>query len=240
MRGGAIAAALALNSFLALFPALVAATAVVGFLARSGHGTAAQVVDWLGLHGAAADLVEDAVAAAANAAPAASAVGLIGLGWAGLGIFGAMEVAFNAAWGTPSRGLVARVVGLVWLAGAVVLLAASAALTRLGVLLPAATPATVLVGALADAALFAWSSRVFVARPVAWRDRLPGAATFAAGMAVLKPLGAVAVPRLVASSSALYGAIGTVFAALVWLTLLARLVVFAAAMNAGRVERAAG
>lgn len=233
VRGNTVAAALALNSFLALFPALVVTTAVVGFLARSGATTAAGVTNRLGLHGSAAELVAGAVESATRSAPAASVVGALGLAWAGLGVFAALDQAFNAVWATPSRGVVARLAGLVWLAGATVVLGASAALSRIGSLLPAVSAsATVLAGVAVDAVLFAWSSRVFVARPMPWRARLPGALTFAAGMAILKPAGAIAVPRMVASSSALYGTIGAVFAVLVWLTLLARLVVFAATLNA--------
>lgn len=237
-RGGAIAAALAFNCFTALFPALVTATAVVGFLARADGDVAGRIIDALGLHGAAADLVEDAVVAAAGSATAASIVGLAGLAWSGLGVFRALDEAFNAAWGAPSRGLAARLVGLIWLAGATVVMGASVALVRLGTLLPVGSvPLAVLTGTTADAALFLWSGRVFVSEPVPLRSRLPGAITFAVGMAVLKPLGALVVPGVIASSSALHGSLGTVFAVLLWLRLLAVLTVFAAALNAGPSRR---
>jgi uncharacterized BrkB/YihY/UPF0761 family membrane protein len=157
IRGATVAAALTLNAFSALFPALVCATAVVGFLARGHPDVARRVTDSLGLHGTAAQLVEDAVA-----------------------------------------------------------------------------------GAAADAALFVWSARVFTTVVVPWRDRLPGAVAFAAGMSLLKPLATVALPRLIAASSGLYGSIGAVFATLAWLGLLARLVVFCAALNASLGEPGPG
>jgi membrane protein len=241
IRGATVAAALTLNAFSALFPALVCATAVVGFLARGHPDVARRVTDSLGLHGTAAQLVEDAVASAADAAPAASAVGLAGLAWAGLAVFRALDEAFNAAWGKPGRGLAARPLGLVWLAGAVVVLGASTATARIATRLPGpALPLTLVAGAAADAALFVWSARVFTTVVVPWRDRLPGAVAFAAGMSLLKPLATVALPRLIAASSGLYGSIGAVFATLAWLGLLARLVVFCAALNASLGEPGPG
>jgi len=50
----------------------------------------------------------------------------------------------------------------------------------------------------------------------------------------------VYVPRLVASSSALYGSIGVVFAILAWLALASRLVVYASALNVVRHEQRHG
>jgi uncharacterized BrkB/YihY/UPF0761 family membrane protein len=58
----------------------------------------------------------------------------------------------------------------------------------------------------------------------------------AVGLEVLKVIGSVFVPRAVASSSALYGSLGVVFAILAWLALTARLVVYAAALNVLRYE----
>jgi uncharacterized BrkB/YihY/UPF0761 family membrane protein len=49
-------------------------------------------------------------------------------------------------------------------------------------------------------------------------------------------IGAVYVPRAVASSSGLYGSIGTVFAILAWLFFFGRLAVYAATVNVVRWE----
>jgi membrane protein len=75
---------------------------------------------------------------------------------------------------------------------------------------------------------------------VGWRDHLPGALVGAVGFGLLKLVGAVFVPRLVASSSALYGSIGVVFAVLAWFVLGARLLMYASAYNVVRFERAHG
>ena len=49
-------------------------------------------------------------------------------------------------------------------------------------------------------------------------------------------MGSIYVPRLVASSSALYGSLGVVFAILAWLLFFGRLIVYSAVVNVVRWE----
>jgi membrane protein len=60
------------------------------------------------------------------------------------------------------------------------------------------------------------------------------------GFQVLTILGAFIVPRAVASSSALYGSIGVVFAVITWLFVFGRLLVYACILNVVLYERSAG
>ena len=69
-----------------------------------------------------------------------------------------------------------------------------------------------------------------------WRALLPGAAVCAVGFEVLKLVGTIYVPRLVASSSALYGSLGIVIAILAWLAFFGRLLVYGAVVNVLRWE----
>ena len=62
----------------------------------------------------------------------------------------------------------------------------------------------------------------------------------AVGFEILKIVGSIYVPRAIASSSALYGAIGVVFAVLAWFALYGRLIVYGAVLNVVRYERPAG
>ena len=73
-------------------------------------------------------------------------------------------------------------------------------------------------------------------RDVGWKALLPGAVVGAVGFEVLKLVGSVYVPRLVASSSALYGSLGVVFAILAWLLFFGRLIVYSAVVNVVRWE----
>ena len=62
----------------------------------------------------------------------------------------------------------------------------------------------------------------------------------AVGLETLKVLGGYVVPQLVASSSALYGAIGTVFALIAWLWVFGRLVVLLTVLEVIAWERTHG
>ena len=65
---------------------------------------------------------------------------------------------------------------------------------------------------------------------------LPGSVFGAIGLEALKWFGGIYVPKAVASSSALYGSLGVVFALLAWLFFFGRLVVYAAVLNVVRWE----
>jgi membrane protein len=239
--GGPLSSSIALGGFLSLFPLLLVGVAVLGFASAKNTDFASQVVDQLGLEGKAADQVTDAINTAESSRQAASVLGLIGLAWAGLGVAGALGNALNATWQVTGRGIVARLVDAAWLVGAGLLFLGS---ISLGPLLnevpgPAAVP-TVLAGFVLDVLLFLWMFVALTNVSLPWRTHLPGALLGGAGLEVLKVVGSVYVPHAVASSSALYGSLGVVFAILAWLALSARLIVYAAALNVVRYEREHG
>ena len=235
--GGPLASSIALAGFLSLFPLLLVGIAVLGYVSAGDVDFASEVIDQLGLEGKAAEQVTDVIDAAEGSRRAASVVGLLGLIWGGLGVAGALETALNATWQVTGRGIASRLVGAGWLLGAGLLFLGSMAL---GPLLnelpgPAAAP-TVLAGLGLNVVLFVWMFVVLTNVGLPWRVHLPGAVAGAVGLEVLKVIGSVYVPRAVASSSALYGSLGVVFAILAWLALTARLVVYAAALNVMRYE----
>ena len=84
--------------------------------------------------------------------------------------------------------------------------------------------------------LFLWTFSELGRLPVGWRALLPGAVVCAVGFEVLKLVGTLYVPRLVASSSALYGSLGIVIAILAWLAFFGRLLVYGAVVNVLRWE----
>jgi uncharacterized BrkB/YihY/UPF0761 family membrane protein len=201
---------------MALFALCALAVAIVGILATGNDDVADDIVGWLGVHGGAATTVTDAVQTAQHSAKVVSVLGLVGLVWVGSSFAVAVASTYDVAWGVASRASRARLVGLGWLAGGAVLLAAGSALAPL-----------VLAASLSVNALWwLWTSWILpnhVSPP--WRALLPGAAVGAIGLEVLKVAGGYVVPLLVARSSAVYGTIGTVFALLAWLWVLGRLVV---------------
>jgi membrane protein len=239
--GGPLSSSIALAGFLSLFPLLLVGIAVVGFLASGSSDFTATVIDNLGLEGRAAEVVEDAITTAEGSARTATIVGLVGLLWAGLGVVGSLQNAMNAAWQTKGRGLLDRAVALGWLVGAGALFLAS---TSLGPTLQLSDgrlwPLTVLLGLVLTLALFLWTYHLLGNSHVGWRVHLPGALLVAVGFEVLKFVGSVYVPRAIASASALYGAIGVVFAVLAWFAIYARLIVYGAVLNVVRYEAREG
>jgi membrane protein len=236
--GGPLSSSIALAGFLSLFPLLLVGVAVLGFVSAGETDFAAEVVDQLGLEGKAAEQVVDVIDTAEDSRRAASVVGLLGLAWAGLGVAGAVENAVNTTWQVTGRGITSRLVGAAWLLGAGLLFLGSLALGPLLNELPGpAVIPTIVAGFVLDVLLFLWMFVVLTNVNLPWRAHLPGALLGGVGLEVLKVIGSVFVPRAVASSSALYGSLGVVFAILAWLALSARLVVYAAALNVVRYER---
>lgn len=241
IRGGTLASSIALATFVSMFPLLLVTIAVFGFLSSSRADFAVRLIDDLGLAGTAAQTVQDALSAAQDSRRAASVVGLVGLVWSGLGVAGAIQGALNAAWQVQGRGLLDRAVALRWLIVAGSLFLATASLGAVLSWVPGPVlPLTILAGLALTASLFVWTYASLGNSRVGWRAHLPGALLVAAGVEVLKVVGSLYLPRLIASSSALYGSLGVVFAVLAWLLVYARLVVYGAVVNVLRYEAGHG
>lgn len=242
INGGFVASGVTIMMFLALFPLLLVAISVVGFIAAGDDTVAPRLIDELGLTGAAADALTSTLERAADTRRAASIIGLVGLAWSGSGVAAALMHAVRAPWQERVQGLRDRFVGIAWLVIAGIGLAASLALGGALNAIPewAPTPLVALLavalGLAVQVGLFTWMLWGLGTRQVGVRALLPGAVVAALGFEVLKLVGTVVVPQLVRSSSALYGSLGIVFAILAWLALFARLLVYASALNAVRWE----
>jgi membrane protein len=231
-NGNYVASAVTLISFMSLFPLLLVASAVLGFVASGTPDLAPHVIENLGLTGAAADAVNQIISTAEHSRQAATIIGLGGLLWTGIALVAAMQYAINTPWQVTGRGLKDKLTALVWLAGFGPLFLASIAQASAFKLLPGwLSPFNVLVGLGLGTAMWLWTMKVLALRKVGWRDLLPGAIFGAIGFEILKVVGAVYVPRLVSSASALYGSIGVVFAILAWMLFFGRLMVYASTLN---------
>jgi membrane protein len=239
LNGGSLAASVALAGFLALFPLVLVTIAVVGFFASNRPDLAGDAIDLLGLprNGDAAGVLTTAIDTASESRRAASLVGFVGLLWSALGLVGALQYVYDSAWQVQGRGVRDKVFGLAWLLGAAVLFVTSFGVTAVLRFVPVLTPLNLLVGLGLSTALFLWTAKVLCNRDVGWRPLVPGAVLGAVGFELLKVLGGIYVPRAVASSSALYGSIGVIFAVLAWLMVFSRLVVYSAALNVVVWER---
>jgi membrane protein len=239
--GGPLSASIGLAAFLSLFPLLLVIIATVGFVSSSDADFAVRLVRELGLEGEAADTFTEAIQTAEDSRRAASIIGFVGLVLSSLGVVGALQAAVNAAWQSVGRGMVDKLVALLWLAGAGTLFLASTAAGPLLRLLPG--PAVVAGSTLSIAvttAVLVWAYSFLGSQPLPRRAHLVGAIVAAVGFEVLKLIASFYLPRLIASSSALYGSIGVVFAVLAWLMLYARLFVYGAVLNVHRWEQDRG
>ncbi|HEX2850825.1 MAG TPA: YihY/virulence factor BrkB family protein [Acidimicrobiales bacterium] len=240
IHGNNLAGSVTLQAFLSLFPIILLAVAVVGFFAKNAD-VAGSIIGSLGLNGDAARAVRDAVTASEHSRKAASVIGLAGLLWSGLGLVNALQYAYNQVWQVKERGIKDKAVGVAWLAGAALLFLAAAVVTTALNWLPGIfAPLGFAVALTVDIALWAWTAKLLPNRDVPWRAVLPGAVLGGVGLELLKAVGAFYVPRLVASSSQLYGSLGVVFAILAWLFFFGRLIVYSATLNVVLWERKTG
>lgn len=236
LKGGYLASAITLAAFLSLFPLLLFATAVVGWFSVKSFDLAGSVVSELGLSGDAAKAVRSAVSSAAESRRIAGPLGLAGLLWSGLGVVAAIGHAFDEVWQVSGRGWRDKLRGLAWLGGATLVFIGSFVLSAVLRVAPMAGLLAIPLALAVNLLLWLWTLKQLSGVDVPWRAHLPGALLGAAGLEVLKIVGALYVPHAVASSSALYGSIGTVFATLAWLLFFSRLIVYAATLNVVRWE----
>jgi len=232
LNGNYLAAAVTLAGFLSLFPLLLVGFAVIGFLSHGRLDLAGDIISRLGLTGDAARFLTDLIAQTERSRQVASVLGVAGLLWSGLGLVAAVQYALNTAWQVKGNGWKDKLTGLLWLAGAGTLFAASFAVTAAANVLPGyLAPLGILVGLGLDTAAWLWTFKILTHRDLPWRAYLPGSIVGALGLGVLKAIGGIYVPRLVASASALYGSFAVIFAILAWLLFFGRLAVYAAAAN---------
>ncbi len=241
LKGNNLAASVAFQSFVSIFPLMLVIVGVLGFLAAGDVDVTGKIVSNLGLTGEAAKIIGNAVSAAAENKAATAPIGLVGLLWSGLGLVNAIQYALDQVWQVEDRGMKDKAFGLMWLVGAAVLFVGSAAVTTVINWLPGVVaPLGILAGLVVSFGLWLWTFKVLPNRKMPWRALVPGALVGAVGMEILKVVGAIYVPRTVANSSALYGSLGVVFAVLAWLLLFSRLVLYSAVLNVIRWERRMG
>ena len=231
LRGGNLAAAISMRAFLALFPIALLAIAFVGFAGGDAHSVARNLGSALGLGDDLSKGLVRAVASAQHRRVESSIVGVLGLVWTGTGLTASVNAAWDEAWNMKGGAWRGRAVGVVWLLGGLaflMLIAGTGILLRQENIL---LEFGILGGIAANSLFFYWTAIVLPARHIPRRAmRFPA---IAAGVAleILKVVGSRVVPELVLRSSALYGTIGAVFALLVWLLVLGRLIVYTALLE---------
>lgn len=247
-----LAGSITFFGFLALFPSLLLATSVFGFILAGRpellDEVIAQIVEYI--PGAAGDQLIEALNAAIDSRGAVGIVGLLGLLYAGLGWISKLRLAIQTLWqGTPEQGNFLKDNGrdLLTLVGVGGGLAVSLAVTAVGtaaasflvelVGLTDFPGINVITGALAIALALAGSTLVFAwlfarlsGHDIRFRSVLPGAILAAVGFEILKLIGGFYLSLVSNSVSA--GAFGSVVGILLFIFLASRFLLFCVAWTA--------
>jgi membrane protein len=241
--GGYMSAAIAYYGFLSLFPLLLLALSIVGFVLAGRPGLQEDVAGSIAeaVPGLSTLLGERTLNRLVAARAGVGVIALAGLLWTGMGVAGAARNALRRIFRQPlplgivqdKVWLLVKTVGLGTLALAATTL--SGAVTGIEAGGPAGIALLVgmpIIALALDFVLFLVAYRTLMKGRPAWRGLVPGATFAAIGWTVLKLVGAWYASRTVASSSDVYGAFATTVGLLVLLYLAARLFVYGAELNA--------
>jgi len=247
--GNQLAASVTYFSFLSLFPLLLLALSVMGFLLKNQPDLQAKLLANVSsaLPGGGEEVTRS-INGAVSSRAATGIAGLLGLLYSGLGWVDNLRTAVRTVWHqnvSAGNFFVTKGKDLVILLGLGLTLAATVAITGIGT---AATSfvidllglshflgvevltqaITVALAVAADVLIFLWLFSRLPKAP-APRDRVVRGALFAAaGFEILKLVGAFYIARVTKNATATYGTFGVVIGTLVWLNLVSRFVVFAA------------
>jgi YihY family inner membrane protein len=247
-KGGYLTALITHYGFLSLFPLLLIATTVLGWLLH-GHPLLAQqlIGSALAQFPIIGDQLKNTAQPLRGSAPAL-VTGIVVALYGGLGFTTALQTAFNQIWGVPIdarpdplftrlRGLALLGLLSVWVllttGLAALTSAAGSGLADVGL----ATTIAATVGSIAvNGAVFVLTYRVLTARPLSTRDVLPGAAVAALAWQALQSVGAAWVSHELRGMTAAYGLFGVVLGLLAWIYLQSLVIVLAAEVNVVRTD----
>jgi membrane protein len=244
VRAPQLVSAIALRALLSFLPMLLLAVGILGLVARGRTGLGDDVVEWLGISGDFANVVRDAVAQSGegNGSLVAVIFSSALLLPSALGVFAAVATACDAVWQVPGRGFVDQLLGIPWVLGLIVIVAASGFATSLVSLIP--IPFLGIVAALAGAAvsgalLCIWTHWILTNARLPWKAHLPGAVVLGMLAAVIQVAGTALMQRFLASAEA-WGAFAGVFAFIALLNLVGQAIVWSSVINVIRWERTHG
>ena len=230
------AAALAFAGFLAMFPMMLGALAIVGLLIRDpGTETRFQTILIQLFPNTAQPQLLDALRGVKQSAGWMSFVSLGGLIWAASGIFSTMEFALTQIFGTKQRDLLRqKAMGLAMMLLLVVAVGATVAVNAIAGLFPLAWVTSLLVGAAVMVTLLVLLYRFVPNRTFRLKDVLPGAVIAGILIEVLS-LGFPLYERLSRGFNSYGAQFGLFFLLAAWLYLLSQVLLLGAVYNRFRL-----
>jgi YihY family inner membrane protein len=238
-QAGNLAALLAYYGFFSLFPLLLVAVTVLGFLLQGDADLGQRIVDSaVAQFPVIGDEISRSVSQSRlRGSGLALAVGAALALWGGLGVAEAAQNAMNSVWNVPRRRypniVLRRLRGLAWLVilGGGLLLASVVSGFAAAADTAWSGPAAVAASTAVNMLLFLVGFRVLTVRNVSLRSLLPGAVVAALAWALLQWLGGWYVARQLSRASATYGTFALVIGLLSWLYLASTVTLFAAELN---------
>lgn len=251
-NGNLYAAAITYFSFLAIFPLLLLAVAITGFVLHAHPAAQATLLNHISenVPGSFGTTLRSAVNTAIKARTGVGIVGLLGVALTGLGWVRNLRASIHAVWGLPipqRNAITARLHDLLVLAGLGLAMLVSLGITAAGTALTdqvvrglgwshvygmsaALVVVGVIVGVLADLLIFGWLIVRLPDANVPFGLALRGALLASVGFEILKILGTVLIAHTSHSPTA--GPFAGVIAILVWLQLVARYLLLSVAWTA--------
>jgi membrane protein len=241
---GRNAAVLAYWGFLSVFPLLLAATTILGFVLEGNEQLREDIIDSAlsQIPVVGSRIAENAGALEGNTW--ALIIGLLTALWASMKAFLGVQAAFDDVWEVDidKRANIAvkrlrALIGLIAIGlaqvGTVVLsgIAGAAEITAISKVL-------IVAGALAiNIAVVATVLRYLTAAPVTWAMVRPGAVFAGVLFTVLQLVGTVYVSRMIADAGEIYGTFASMLALMSWFSLHALVSLYGAELNAALVRR---
>lgn len=210
---------LAAQAFLALFPLLIAVTAL--FPPTAAETVAQSTRTRLGLSGTTDATMQQLIASRTELRGSLTVFGVVVVLVSATSFTRALQRLYELAWTLPRMGLRGSLRGLLWLVGLVVYLILLGTAVRLAGSGPPGQilrPTLLLLGAVV---LWWFTPYLLLLGRVRLRPLLPGAVLTALAMGVLGKVSTVILPRTLANNERRFGTIGAVFAIESWLVVLA-------------------
>jgi YihY family inner membrane protein len=243
-QGGHLAAVITYYAFFSLFPLLLVAVTVLGYVLQGNPGLQHDILN---------SIVKDIPVVGSQiktnvtslrGSGVALGIGIAAALWAGLGITQAVQAAFNRIWHVPFKQrpdfLRSRLRGLLLLlvfggftivsTGLTGIVSAGASGTLAGI-------GAIVVSLLLNVGLFAAAFRLLTSVDVAWRTVLPGAMMAAIAWQVLQTAGGLLFTHQLKHLNQTYGTFATVIGLLSLLYLGAQVLLIAAEINVVAARR---
>jgi YihY family inner membrane protein len=241
---GRNAAVLAYWGFLSVFPLLLAATTILGFVLEGNDQLREDIVDSaLSQIPVVGSKIADNAGAPLEGNTWALVIGLATALWASMKAFLGVQAAFDDVWEVDidkrANGAVQRLRALIGLVAIGLAQVATVFLSGIATAaeIPAISKLLLVAGALViNIAVVATMFRYLTSAPVTWTTVWPGAVFAGLLFTVLQTFGTAVVSRMIANASEIYGTFASMLALLSWFSLHALISLYGAELSAA-IER---